>query len=242
MKEGLLRYALIAVIATLAVSGYGDGRVDYDKMCSLVTNQLISLRHNGMKMSCLSAIKTQTGANNFEIANCLSAYIRAKRGARPCTLDYEQCLSAIELFSRLANDKQYAVLADVAQDDTNATAAVSFGYYFRRMKKTDGLMLAERILDAKTLSPNMRVEILATLKNDVQDSSSADPAYKQALCQLSRRQIVKRRHCKVFDEMLYRLDPEYERSDLRRDLIRDASQGKIPGMIGQLPREIKEDR
>ena len=61
---------------TVAVSGYGEGKADYDKMCSLVTNQLISLRHTGMKMSCLSAIKTQTGANDSEIANCLSAYIR----------------------------------------------------------------------------------------------------------------------------------------------------------------------
>ena len=71
-------YLIICVLFgfTVAVSGYGEGKVDYDKMCSLVTNQLISLRHTGMKMSCLSAIKTQTGANDSEIANCLSAYIR----------------------------------------------------------------------------------------------------------------------------------------------------------------------
>lgn len=221
---------LSLVVAAVAFPGFGIEKVDYEKMCSLVTNQLISLRHGRMKESCLAAIKAQTGANDFEIANCLGAYVTEKSKSAPRTLDYEQCLSAIGLLSQLASDEQCSMLAGLACDHTNALAVVSFGYYFRRMKKNGGLNLAERLLDDKSLGSAMRVEILSALKRDVRDLQLLDPSYRQALCLLGRRQVAKRQYCRTFDEMLDKIDLEYRRSDLRRELIRDVAQGKIPGM------------
>lgn len=230
MKWALLRCVMLAVIFVAFTPCYGDGKVDYDKMELLVTNQLVALRHSAMKASCLAAIKAQTGANDYEIANCLGSYIRAKGMSSPYTQDYELCLSALGLFSRIANEEQYSLLADIAKTQTNAIATISFGHYFRRMRKRGGLQLVEQLLDDKELSPAMRVEIIVTLKKDAGDVAKGDDLYRRTLCQLGRRQIAKRQHCHVFDEMLNTIDPEYKRSDLRRGLLRDVSKGKIPKM------------
>ena len=58
MKETLLRYVLLAVFATVAVSGYGDDKVDYAKIETLVTNRLVIL---GKRVMVYNYLKSTMG-------------------------------------------------------------------------------------------------------------------------------------------------------------------------------------
>ena len=76
MKETLLRYVLLAVFATVAVSGYGDDKVDYAKIETLVTNRLVILGKRVMVYNYLYSLKRQTGATDSDVADCLGRYIK----------------------------------------------------------------------------------------------------------------------------------------------------------------------
>ena len=107
MKAKLLRYLLMAGIATVANAGYGDGKVDYAQMESLVTNRLICCHHREITLPWLEYIKRQTGAKNEDVARCLGNYLKSNVQVQPGTVSYRRYHSAMWLFTELASDKQY---------------------------------------------------------------------------------------------------------------------------------------
>ena len=114
---------------TVAVPGYGDGKVDYDKMETLVTNKLVFMSQNVMVHNYLNYVKQQTGATNVDVADCLGRFIMRSASAEPGTKEFCCCRTAIWLFAEISEDRQMKVLADVAETHDSKAAEKALLYY-----------------------------------------------------------------------------------------------------------------
>lgn len=236
MKWALLRCVMLAVIFVAFTPCYGDGKVDYDKMELLVTNKLICCHHREITLSWLEHIKRQTGAKSEEVACCLGDYLKANVQAEPGTVSYSRYHSAMWLFTELASDGQYRTLAEIAETGNGKTAADAVFYYYKRMRNKGGLELVERLLSRPSLSSNVYDEVSVSLRLDAAGCFGKDERHAASLRQLSRRQLSKRKHCKLFDDVMLKLDSNYATSELRRKLIDDVVANRVEG----LPNEHKQ--
>lgn len=233
MKETLLRYVLLAVFATVAVSGYGDDKVDYAKIETLVTNRLVILGKRVMVYNYLYSLKRQTGATDSDVADCLGRYIKRSASAEPGTKEYGRCRTAIWLFAEISDDRQMKVLADVAESNDSMAAERALSCYYRRMRDKGGLEFVEKLLDKDNLSTNMYGEISTVLLLDAGGCLGKDVNHRTRLAALARRQLSRRKHCRLFDEVLSSIDAEYAESEQRRQLVEDAASNRIRGMSDQ---------
>ena len=240
MKETLLRYVLLAVFATVAVSGYGDGKVDYDKMETLVTNKLVFLSQNVMVHNYLNYVKQQTGATNVDVADCLGRFIMRSASAEPGTKEFSCCRTAIWLFAEISEDRQMKVLADVAERQDNRTACNALYYYYRRMRGKRGLELVERLLEKETLGTNVCCEVSVVLRMDAADGFGRNDGHRTALTAFAKRLLERRKHLKLADSLMLKLDNGYDRSERRRRLAEDVATDRIPDMVDSHRRYFKD--
>ena len=220
----------MAVVATVAFFAYGDGKVDYAQMEMLVTNRLICCHHREITLSWLEYIKRQTGAKSEDVALCLGNYLKANVQAEPGTVPYSRYHSAIWLFTELADNKQYETLAEIAETGERKTAADALFYYYKKMRNKGGLALVERLLARPSLSSNVYHEVSATLCLDAAGHFGKDKKHADSLRLFSRRQLAKRKHCKLFDDVMLKLDADYATSDMRRKLIDDIAENRVEGL------------
>lgn len=230
MKARLLRHALVAIVATVAISGYGSNKVDYAQMELLVTNRLICCHHREITLSWLEYIKRQTGAKSEDVALCLGNYLKANVQAEPGTVSYSRYHSAMWLFTELADDKQYETLAGIAETGDGKTASDALFYYYKKMRNKGGLAFVERLLARPSLSSNVYNEVSASLCLDASGRFGKDEEHADSLRQFSRRQLAKRKHCKLFDDVMLRLDSDYATSEMRRKLIDDIAENRVEGL------------
>lgn len=242
MKAKLLRYLLMAVIAMVANSGYGDGKGDYAQMESLVTNRLICCHHREITLSWLEYIKRQTGAKNEDIARCLGDYLKANVQAQPGTVSYSRYHSAMWLFTELADDKQHEILAEIAETGDGETASDALFCYYKKKRNKGGLALVERLLARSSLSSNVYNEVSASLCLDASGYLGKDEKHADSLREFSRRQLAKRRHCKLFDDVMLKLDSDYATSEMRRKLIDDIAASRVEGLSNEHKRYFVELR
>lgn len=242
MKEMLLRYALLAAVFAAVIPGYGEDKVDYVQMESLVTNRLICCHHREITLSWLEHIKRQTGAKNEDIARCLGDYLKANVRAVPGTASYGRYHSAMWLFTELADDRQYETLSEIAEAGDEKTAADALFYYYKRMRNKGGLKLVERLLARPSLSSNVYNEVSMSLRLDASGRFGTNEEHVALLRQFSCRQIVKRKHCKLFDDVMVKLDPNYEKSEVRRKLIDDIVADRVEGLSSEHKKHFMELR
>ena len=230
MKGMVLHRTLMAVMATVAVSCNSADKVDYAQMELLVTNRLICCHHREITLSWLEYIKRQTGAKSEDVALCLGNYLKANVQAEPGTVSYSRYHSAMWLFTELADDKQYETLAGIAETGDGKTASDALFYYYKKMRNKGGLALVERLLVRPSLSSNVYNEVSASLCLDASGYFGQDEEHADSLRQFSRRQLAKRKHCKLFDDVMLRLDPDYATSEMRRKLIDDIAENRVKGL------------
>ena len=242
MKEVLLRYALMSVIAAFAISGHGDGKVDYDRMETLVTNRLICCHHREITLSWLEYIKRQTGAKSEDVALCLGNYLKANVQAEPGTVSYSRYHSAMWLFTELAGDKQYETLAEIAEAGEGKTSADALFYYYKKMRSRGGLELVKRLLARPSLSSNVYNEVSASLCLDASGHFGKDEKHADSLRLFSRSQLAKRKHCKLFDDVMLKLDSDYATSEMRRKLIDDIAANRVERLSNEHKRYFLELR
>lgn len=242
MKGMVLRYMLLAVIAAVAISGYGDGKADYAQMEMLVTNRLICCHHREITLSWLEYIKRQTGAKSEDVALCLGNYLKANVQAEPGTVSYSRYHSAMWLFTELADDKQYETLAEIAEMGDRKTAADALFYYYKKMRNRGGLEFVERLLARPSLSSNVYNEVSASLCLDASGHFGKDEKHANSLRLFSRRQLEKRKHCKLFDDVMLKLDSNYATSEMRRKLIDDIAANRVEGLSNEHKQHFVELR
>lgn len=228
MKNALLCCILQSCSVFTAISSFGaESAVDYDKMESLVTNRLVMIDNAEMRQGCLTYIKQQTGADDFDIVCCLGRYIRKHSYANPGQFEYGRCRTAMWLFAEIANDEQMNELIEVAETQENRTAQLALRYYYRRMRTKGGLERIERMLNREMLGTNMYAEVSSVLRLDAKDFWGRDNNHKSELERLARRQLAKRKHCRIFDEVLSSLDSKYAKSEQRRVLVEMAVSNQL---------------
>lgn len=228
MKNSLLCCMLHVCSVFVAISSFGaESAVDYDKMESLVTNKLVMIDNAEMRRGCLSYIKQQTGADDFAIVNCLGKYIRKHSHADPGQFEYGRCRTAMWLFAEIANDEQMNELIEVAETQDGRTAQLALRCYYRRMRTKGGLERIERMLNREMLGTNMYAEVSSVLRLDAKDFWGRDDNHRKKLERLARQQLAKRKHCRIFDEVLSVLDSEYAKSEQRRVLVEMAASSQL---------------
>ena len=242
MKGKLLHYALMAVIAAVVIPGYGDDKVDYALMELLVTNRLICCHHREITLSWLEHIKRQTGAKSEDVARCLGKYLKANVQAEPGTVSYSRYHSAMWLFTELADDRQYETLAEIAETGKRKTAADALFYYYKKMRSRGGLELVERLLARPSLSSNVYNEVSESLCLDASGHFGKDEKHADSLREFSRRQLARRKHCKLFDDVMLKLDSDYATSELRRKLIDDIVANRVAGLSNEHKQHFVELR
>lgn len=230
MKDILLRYTLMAVIATVAISGYGDSKVDYAQMEMLVTNRLVCVRHSEMLPCYRDFIKKQTGATDSDIAECLSRYVRRQVNVQPCTESYDNFSRALGQFAKLADDGQMAVLPEIVENSSGKAACEVLYQYYRRMRKKGGLESVERLLDKESLNTNVYNEISMVLRMDAAGAFGEDSIHRGRLLAFARKQLGRRKHLKLADAVMLKLDAEYASSNERRLLLEEILADRIKDM------------
>lgn len=230
MKARLLRHALVAIVATVAISGYGSNKVDYAQMELLVTNKLICIRHSEMMPHYRDYIKKQTGATDADIADCLSRYVRGQVNVQPCTESYDNFSRALGQFTKLADERQMAVLPEIVENSSGKAACDVLYQYYRRMRKKGGLESVERLLDKKSLSTNAYNEISMVVRMDAAGAFGEDSVHMGKLLAFAKKQLGRRKHLKLADEVMLKLDAGYADSKERRLLLEEILADRIKDM------------
>ena len=236
MKGMVLRRTLMAVMATVAVSCNGADKVDYAQMETLVTNRLVCIRHSEMVPYYRDFIKKQTGATDSDIADCLSRYVRRHVNVQPCTESYDNFSRALGQFAKIADDGQMAVLPGIAENSSGKAACDVLYQYYRRMRKKGGLESIERLLDKKSLSTNVYNEISMVLRMDAAGAFGDDSIHKGRLLAFARKQLGRRKHLKLADAVMLKLDAGYAGSNERRLLLEEILADRVKDM----PKDQKE--
>ena len=239
MKDMALRYVLLAIIAAVAISGYATN-VDYVQMELLATNKLVFMRHSVMVRNYLNYVKQRTGATNSDVADCLGRYIKRYISAEPGTKEFSGCRTATWLFAEVSDDGQMKILADIVESSDSTAAENALLYYYRRMRDKGGLEFVEGLLDRDVVSTNMYDEISTVLRLDAKDFWGKDVNHKMKMKDFCRRQLSRRKHCKMFDEVLSSIDAEYAESEQRRRLVEDAVSNRIQGLKDQHRKYFQE--
>ena len=230
MKARLLRHALVAIVATVAISGFGDDKVDYAQMELLVTNRLVCVRHSEMVPYYRDFIKKQTGATDSDIADCLLRYVRRQVNVQTCTEPYDNFSRALGQFTKLADDGQMAVLPEIVENSSGKAACDVLYQYYRRMRKKGGVESVERLLDKKSLSTNAYNEISMVVRMDAAGAFGEDSVHRGKLLAFAKKQFGRRKHLKLADEVMLKLDAGYADSKERRLLLEEILADRIKDM------------